>query len=107
MFVENAALEAMVTEMARQPWRLPAPQARAHGGHEGDPYRDRLNDGEVRGCPACQGAMVDEQIATVVIDRCATHGLWFDQGELATALANAVEPPKGLGAWLKRVFVDP
>jgi Zn-finger nucleic acid-binding protein len=51
--------------------------------------------------------MIAEPLATVAIDRCGVHGVWFDCGELASALEHIGEPPGGLGSWLKRLFFDP
>jgi hypothetical protein len=106
VFVETAALEAMVSEMANEPWRLPPPAPPTIAPTEGDPYRaDGGADG--RPCPSCGVGMIAEPLATVAIDRCGVHGVWFDCGELASALEHIGEPPGGLGSWLKRLFFDP
>lgn len=88
VFVETAAFEAMVEEMAHQPYHLPEPSG-APGPRE---------------CPACERPMLTELIGSTPIDRCPQHGIWFDESELAEALQSAVPPPGGIGAWLRRVF---
>jgi hypothetical protein len=85
VFVENAALETMVTEMTHRPWQLAAAT-----GSPGE-----------RRCPACAQPLVVEPLEGVTVDRCAAHGLWFDPTELATALDHAVEPAHG---WFRRLF---
>jgi ribosomal protein S27AE len=87
-FVENAALSAMIVEMAQKPWELPAVS-----GTPGD-----------RACPICQAAMVFEVFEGVPVDRCGVHGVWFDDTELQAALQHASAEPPGLGAWLKTLF---
>lgn len=88
VFVETAAFEAMVEDMAHAPYHLPEPSG-APGPRE---------------CPACERPMLTELIGSTPIDRCPQHGIWFDESELAEALQSAVPPPGGIGAWLKRVF---
>ncbi len=85
VFVEYPALEAMLAEMANAPWETPAPE-----GPIGK-----------RACPACSSAMVEQAIEGVLVDRCATHGIWFDSGELERALQHTGEPKSG---WFRRVF---
>lgn len=56
------------------------------------PVAQRLvaRTGEQRQCPHCATMMDLHELAGVVIDRCPEHGIWFDPGELMTALhANA------------------
>jgi Zn-finger nucleic acid-binding protein len=83
-FVENAALVEMMSEMRGKPWDLPA------------------GDGTVgrRNCPACAAAMTVQMMEGVEVDRCAHDGVWFDAGELASALHHTA-PAKG---WLKRLL---
>jgi hypothetical protein len=89
MFVENAALVDMVSDIAKAPWQLP-PVTGALGA---------------RTCPVCSKALVTEKLERLEIDRCATHGIWFDGGELAASLERASGAfDTGLGAWLKRLF---
>ncbi len=88
VFVETAAFEAMVEEMAHAPYHLPPPS-----GSPGP-----------RECPACERAMLVELIGSTPVDRCPQHGIWFDESELAEALQSAVPPPSGFVGWLKRVF---
>lgn len=89
-YVERGALEALVEEMANQPYELAAPS------------------GEVgaRACPVCTEAMIVEKLGeSTTIDRCAKHGVWFDEHELQTALVEVGIPGKtGLVGWLKRLF---
>jgi ribosomal protein S27AE len=87
-FVENAALVAMIEEMANGPWALP----------------DASGTPGERPCPICSAAMVVEPFEGVTIDRCSEHGVWFDDSELQAALHHVADPPTGLGAWLKRLF---
>ena len=85
VFVEYAALEAMLAEMANAPWETPAP-----AGPQG-----------TRACPACSQTMALQEIEGVTVDRCTTHGIWFDTGELERALQHTGEPKTG---WFRRVF---
>jgi Zn-finger nucleic acid-binding protein len=87
-FVETAALTAMIEEMSQQPWDAPAVY-----GAPGD-----------RACPICSTAMVVEVLEAVTVDRCSTHGVWFDDTELQAALHHASSGAGGIGAWLKRLF---
>ncbi|HSD90351.1 MAG TPA: zf-TFIIB domain-containing protein [Kofleriaceae bacterium] len=88
LFVENEALVAMVQEMALTAWEMPA-----LSGKEGS-----------RPCPICKTAMIVELLEAVTIDRCADHGVWFDNHELEQTLHHASAPASGLGPWLKRLF---
>ncbi len=87
-FVEDAALAAMVSEMTQSPWDVP-------------PVTGAGSD---RACPACGKLMIVEVLEAVTIDRCAGHGVWFDEDELQTALHHATEPKGGVGSWVKRLF---
>jgi hypothetical protein len=88
-FVESAALTAMVTDMINGPWELPIA-----AGERGE-----------RGCPVCGDAMRCEVLEAQAIDRCAAHGVWFDDHELQDALHHAgTGSPTTLGGWLKRLF---
>ena len=87
VFVEDAALTAMVTEMSNQPWALPAAS-----GTDGD-----------RVCPVCSKTMTSEKLETVAIDRCAGHGVFFDHDELAALLQHAGQPHE-VGSWVHRLF---
>jgi Zn-finger nucleic acid-binding protein len=42
--------------------------------------RDRL------ACPSCTQPMETVRLNTVPIDRCESHGVWFDRGELGAVL---------------------
>jgi len=88
VFVETAAFEAMVEDFLRAPYTLPAPS--------GTPG--------ARACPACERQMLVELIGMTPVDRCAPHGIWFDQSELAEALEHLVPPEGGLIAWIKKLF---
>ena len=87
-YVENAALAALVEEMALRPWTLPPVS-----GKPGE-----------RGCPICATAMIVELLEGVTIDRCADHGVWFDDTELQDALHHASVEPSGLAGWVKHLF---
>jgi len=87
-FVQNAAFEAMVGDMAGVPWRMPPPNS-ALGQ---------------RACPVCGKTMLIEEIEQLALDRCAAHGLWFDPHVLARVLERASGhfDARGLRAWLLR-----
>lgn len=91
-FVENGALEALVAEMIATPWSMPAV-----AGTPGE-----------RACPICATALVAERIEGASIDRCPTHGVWFDPQELEGVLQHSVEALPGwrggLLGWLRRLF---
>ncbi len=91
VFVESAAFEAMVIEMAHVPYELP-PISGAPGP---------------RGCPACDRPMAVERLGTATVDRCAQHGIWFDETELAEALQTAVPASGGVLSWIKQLFFAP
>jgi len=86
-FLQDAALVGLVTEMTEEPWELPPPS-----GAIGP-----------RACPICTEPMIVEA-AEVTIDRCAGHGVWFDAGDLGTALERAGLHQKSVGAMIKRLF---
>lgn len=88
LFVETAALEALVAEMTSAPWQMPAAT-----GAPGP-----------RACPICGVALGVETLEGASIDRCPTHGVWFDPHELEAALQVAGSPPTGLAGWLRRLF---
>jgi hypothetical protein len=93
VFVENAPFEEMVAEIAGAPWSLPFP---------GD-------DRGPRTCPSCQTTMTVETFHGATIDRCAAHGIWFDDAELAEVLAAAGTATGGggsIGGWLSRLFFE-
>jgi Zn-finger nucleic acid-binding protein len=89
-FVQNAALESMVMDISKDAWDLPAPTGTAG----------------TRACPVCTKPMIAEDLERVPIDRCAAHGVYFDMNELTVALENASHQfdPRGVRAWLKRLF---
>lgn len=43
----------------------------------------------IRACPECGTAMQTVSLGSVALDRCPSHGVWFDAGELASALKEA------------------
>jgi ribosomal protein S27AE len=89
LFVETAALVAMVSEMVNGPWDMPALAGKA---------------GE-RVCSICETPMIVEVLEGVTVDRCTdAHGVWFDEHELEQVLHHASTPHGGLGAWIKRLF---
>lgn len=87
-FVENAALTAMVEEMTSQPWEIPAVSGAGSDRH----------------CPVCAELMTVEVLEAATIDRCAPHGVWFDDSELQTALHHVSSPDRGVGSWIKQLF---
>lgn len=92
-FVETAALEAMLSEMTGAPWHVP-PSSGADGS---------------RACPICTAPLVLEVIEPIQIDRCPSHGVWFDPDELSTLLAASTgvdQRPTGATAWLRRLFFE-
>ena len=88
VFVENAVLEALVSEMTSTPWQMPATTG-APGG---------------RACPICASALGVESLEGASIDRCRAHGVWFDPDELEAVLQQAGSPPGGVVGWLRRLF---
>lgn len=90
IFVENAAVTAMVNEIAPRYWELP----------------EAMGKSGPRACPVCRELLVVEELETVAIDRCKPHGVWFDPAELATMLEHASETVHegGLRRWLARLF---
>lgn len=89
-FVQNDALVSMVMDVSKALWDIPLPT-----GQPG-----------TRACPVCTNAMLVEDLEKVPVDRCATHGVWFDQNELTVALerASGQFDPRGVRAWLKKLF---
>jgi Zn-finger nucleic acid-binding protein len=89
-FVENFALESMVSEIRQSPWHVPALAGKAGS----------------LACPVCAGTMHVDTIQRVVVDRCADHGIWFDALDLGAALRHAggVDEPRGVAAWLRSLF---
>jgi len=89
-FVQNDALVSMVMDVSKALWDMPLPT-----GQPG-----------TRACPVCANAMLVEDLENVPVDRCATHGVWFDQSELTVALerASGQFDPRGVRAWLKKLF---
>jgi Zn-finger nucleic acid-binding protein len=89
-FLQNEALEGLVLDLTGEAWRVPLPSGVA---------------GE-RACPVCNQHMIAEDLERVPIDRCATHGLWFDAQELAITLerASGQFDKHGLRKWLEHFF---
>ena len=46
-------------------------------------------EAHVRPCPECATPMQSVKLGTVALDRCETHGVWFDHKELAALLKQA------------------
>jgi len=88
-FVETRALEAMIAEMTRAPYELPAP------GGAPAPAGDRR-------CPVCAEATAGETLEGRPVERCGEHGVWFADGDLSQALAHAA--PVTRPNWLRRLF---
>lgn len=90
-FVEDAALTAMVMDVKQAYWEMPAPSETP-----GD-----------RGCPQCRALMTVEQRGALALDRCAKHGVWFDEAELQALLLQEAAPTEsdgGIRGWLGRLF---
>lgn len=89
VFVETAALIAMISDVTNRPWEPPT----VAGG-----------PGE-RPCPVCGEAMLVEVFEAVTVDHCKAHGVWFDEDELQATLQHAIEgDPSSTGGWLKKLF---
>src|SRR5262249_19047174 len=57
-------------------------------------FRDRSPDLSVaRRCPDCEAALTPCELEGAALDRCATHGVWFDEGELQRVLRSAGDHP--------------
>lgn len=52
------------------------------------PWQPNAED-HIRACPECAKRMETVKLGTVALDRCATHGVWFDARELAALLGQA------------------
>ncbi len=70
LFVEEAVVRDMFHQMD------PTYEVVLRGGH-GSPLRK---------CPACREPMVPVALASVPVDHCPPHGIWFDREELELAL---------------------
>ena len=57
------------------------------------PWKPRR--GAVRSCPQCGQGMVPVSVESVALDRCESHGIWFDPEELQTVLGRAPQFPEG------------
>lgn len=55
------------------------------------PWRDR--QGLARGCPMCQVGMQTVELSGIQLDRCASHGIWFDATELDGVLQQSAKFP--------------
>lgn len=45
--------------------------------------------GSVRSCPQCGQGMIPVSVERIALDRCTSHGVWFDPQELQSLLNNA------------------
>jgi len=52
------------------------------------PWQPNRED-HVRPCPECQASMQTVKLGSVALDRCETHGVWFDAHELAALIKQA------------------
>lgn len=52
------------------------------------PWQPSRED-HVRTCAECDAGMQTVKLGTVALDRCETHGVWFDSHELAALLGQA------------------
>lgn len=85
VWIEEATLIEMVRAM--------------HNGAEtaGLQFHDRAGDGLP--CPSCGDGMAPVTLETIDVDRCGTHGVWFDADELEGALHRAgLRPPRVVAA---------
>lgn len=91
-FVEDAALVAMVMDIKHDYWEMPKAS-------------DTAGD---RSCPSCKAAMAQEQVGPITLDRCAKHGIWFDESELQAMLVHEAtakpESSDGIRGWLAKLF---
>ena len=91
-FVEDAALVAMISEMTNAPWEMPV-----------------VTGATARACPVCSAPMLADHFECVPAERCAGHGVWFADHELAAALQHAAvehaATERKHGGWLHRLFV--
>ena len=78
------------------------------------PWRPR-EDGKQRPCAECTTPMQTVDLGSVQLDRCPSHGVWFDADELAALLREAKqfttkempavsEPKHGLLGKLAKLF---
>jgi len=51
------------------------------------PWHERA--GDPRPCPQCQASMRTVALADIPLDRCDSHGIWFDGDELQRVLQRA------------------
>ncbi len=77
------------------------------------PWQDRQD--KPRPCAECKAEMQTMNLGSVQLDRCPTHGVWFDADELAALIKQAkkfttkemhavTEPKHGLLAKLGKLF---
>jgi Zn-finger nucleic acid-binding protein len=74
------------------------------------PWQDRQD--KARPCAACAAEMQTVDLGSVHLDRCPSHGVWFDADELAALIKQAKkfvthaapEPKHGLLAKLGKLF---
>jgi Zn-finger nucleic acid-binding protein len=73
------------------------------------PWMPRADD-KVRNCAECGAAMQTVDLGEVQLDRCPSHGVWFDDTELAALLGEAKQFRKpeaahaGLVTTLRKLF---
>lgn len=63
---------------------------------EGGPLAAGVTAEKPRQCPRCDKAMEKVTVGQsprVVLDRCASHGLWFDHGELGSLIGQMAVAP--------------
>jgi Zn-finger nucleic acid-binding protein len=56
------------------------------------PGAERITAPEGRICPACRRRLAPVTFAGVSIDYCASHGTWFDRGEIECVVRAARAP---------------
>lgn len=74
MLVRPDELESMMQQMAPDQPRTLGKLMRAGG------------DDAPRKCPSCDTMMTVSTLASVTVDQCPEHGIWFDSKELTRAL---------------------
>jgi Zn-finger nucleic acid-binding protein len=88
VFVETAALVAMVEDLTGKPFELHAAPATP----------------SPRVCPLCSAPMVADALEGIAIERCAIDGAWFGAHVLAAVLEHAATTQPPHETWLHRLL---
>jgi Zn-finger nucleic acid-binding protein len=83
-FATNADLEQMLDVEDNR--REPSARRTMAAWPIGDEHSERH-------CPVCEKPMFRTTMERVIVERCADHGVWFDQSELQRVLAPNVDEP--------------